>query len=584
MTTTTPPTPDPAKTEGSAGESAAYLWLKSYPPGVDWDMSFPVRSMIQLFDEAVAKYQRQICTHFLGKEMTYGEIGALVDRAAKGLQALGVEKGTRVGILLPNCPTFIIMYFAILKAGGVVVNMNPLYTEKELTYQVEDSGAELIVTVDLKLTFDKVEALLASGVLKGAIVDSFAAYLPGLKSFLFRLLKGKDLAKPEASAQRSKITLFTELTDNDGMPEKVSIDAENDLAVLQYTGGTTGVPKGAMLTHQNLTVNSLHIKAWATNLSDGGERFMCILPLFHVFAMTTVMNFGIDTGGVIILLPRFELDQALKLIHATKPTVMPGVPTIDNAMMNHPKIKKFDLSSLKFCISGGAALPIEVKRGFEAASGCKLVEGYGLSETSPVVTCNPIDGPVKEGSIGLPMPATRLSLRDLEDPSKEVPLGEKGEICVAGPQVMKGYWNKPEETEKAFVGEFFRTGDVAYMDEEGFTFIVDRIKDLIICSGYNVYPRQVEEAIYEFPAVEEVTVVGIPDDYRGEAPKAFIKLKEGESATAEEILDFLKDKLSKIEMPAEIEFRDELPKTMIGKLSKKELREEEEKRRKTAQG
>jgi long-chain acyl-CoA synthetase len=301
---------------------------------------------------------------------------------------------------------------------------------------------------------------------------------------------------------------------------------------------------------------------------------MAILPFFHVFAMTTIMNRGIANAAMMILLPRFDVDMALKIIRETKPTIMPGVPTLFNALRNHPKLKPEDLKSLRSGISGGAPLPVELKRNFEKEAGVIIVEGYGLSETSPIATCNPLDGPVKEGSIGLPVPRTLISLRSLDDPAQEVPLGEKGEICIAGPQVMKGYWNKPQETEAVFVGEFFRTGDVAVMDEDGFIYIVDRIKDLILCSGYNVYPRRIEEAIYQYPAVEEVSVIGIPDEYRGEAPKAFIKLREGQSATESEIMKFLEPKLSKIEMPAEIEFRDALPKTMIGKLSKKELRAE----------
>jgi long-chain acyl-CoA synthetase len=293
------------------------------------------------------------------------------------------------------------------------------------------------------------------------------------------------------------------------------------------------------------------------------------------------MNFALQEGTEIVMLPRFVLDDAMKLIDTTKPTVMPGVPTMFIAMLNHPKLKSFDLSSLKYCLSGGAPLPVEVKERFEAVTDCKIVEGYGLTETSPGVTCNPVEGPTKAGSIGQPLPATIVSLRDLADPAKEVARGEKGEICVKGPQVMKGYWKRPEETANQFVGDFLRTGDVATMDEEGFFYIVDRIKDLIICSGYNVYPRNIEEAIHSHAAVEEVTVIGIKDAYRGEAPKAFIKLKAGMAASEADILKHLESRLSKIEMPKEIEFRAELPKTMIGKLSKKELKAEEAARRKT---
>jgi long-chain acyl-CoA synthetase len=354
------------------------------------------------------------------------------------------------------------------------------------------------------------------------------------------------------------------------------------VAVLQYTGGTTGTPKGAMLTHANLTANTAQVLAWAIDLQPGKESILGALPLFHVFAMTVVMNVGVAMAAKMILMPRFQLVQALKLLHREKPTMLPAVPTIFTAMLNYPDFKSYDLSSLRFCISGGAPLPLEIKQKFEAVSGSKVVEGYGLSEASPVLTCNPIEGTPVPGSIGPPLPGTLISLRDIDDPTKEVPQGERGELCAKGPQIMKGYWKKPAETEKQFVDGFLRTGDVAIMDERGFLSIVDRMKDLIICSGYNVYPRRVEEAVYEHPAVEEVTVIGIPDAYRGEAPKAFIKLKAGMTATKADILKHLESKLSKIEMPSQIEFRDSLPKTIIGKLSKTELVAEEAARAKRA--
>ena len=557
-----------------------YQWLQKYPKDVDWFQQFKPLPMGQLLDAAVAKHGNKTCTNFLGRKLTYSEIGQLVDRTAAGLQRLGIKRGTKVGLFMPNCPTFIIYYFATLKAGGTIVNYNPLYTLDELTFQAKDSETELMVTLDLKLLFDKVEALMKAGTLKRAVVASFPALLPSAKSVLFKLFKGKELAHTAKSPVAANIVLDADVLAGAGSFQKPAIDAMSDIAVLQYTGGTTGTPKGAMLTHANLSVNCQQGAAWATNLRSGQERTLAALPFFHVFAMTAVMNFALQEGAEIVIMPRFVLDDAMKLIDKTKPTVMPGVPTMFIAMLNHPRLKSFDLSSLKYCVSGGAPLPVDVKERFETVTGCKVVEGYGLSEASPSVTCNPVEGPVKSGSIGQPLPGTIVSLRDLGDPSKEVPLGEKGEICVKGPQVMKGYWKKPEETANQFVGDFLRTGDVGIMDAEGFIFIVDRIKDLIICSGYNVYPRRIEEAIYEHPAVEEVTVIGIKDEYRGEAPKAFIKLKAGMTATEADIRKHLEAKLSKIEMPAQIEFRDALPKTMIGKLSKKELKAEEEARRK----
>jgi long-chain acyl-CoA synthetase len=563
-----------------ARQPGAYQWLNRYPKGVDWHLKIAPTPLYQLLDDAVAKYASRPCTNFLGKVLSYGEIGRMVDRAAAGLQKLGVKKGTKVGLFMPNCPSFIVYYFATLKAGGTVVNYNPLYTLEELTFQVKDSETELMVTLDLKLLFDKVEGLMKAGTLKRAIVASFPALLPGAKSVLFKLFKSKDLAHPTKSPVAAHVIPEADVRKNDGKYQKPAIDPLTDIAVLQYTGGTTGTPKGAMLTHSNVATNCRQGAAWATHLVAGNERVLAALPFFHVFAMTAVMNFAIAYGAEIVIMPRFVLDDAMKLIDKTKPTVMPGVPTMFIAMLNHPKLASFDLSSLKFCLSGGAPLPVDVKQKFEKLTGCKMVEGYGLSEASPSVTCNPIEGPVKEGSIGQPLPGTIVSLRDLADPTREVPQGEKGEICIKGPQVMKGYWKKPEETANQQIGDFLRTGDVGIMDEEGFIFIVDRIKDLIICSGYNVYPRRIEEAIYEHPAVEEVTVIGINDGYRGEAPKAFIKLKAGAKASEDDIRKHLEAKISKIEMPAEIEFRDALPKTMIGKLSKKELKAEEEQRRK----
>jgi long-chain acyl-CoA synthetase len=560
------------------GEAPSHPWLKRYPEGVDWNAAFKPMAVYDLLDSAVQKYGARPCTNFLGKTLTYREIGQRVGQATAGLKALGVRKGSKVGLLLPNSPTYLIYYYGILKAGGTVVNYNPLSTLEELTFQLRDSETELLITLDLKLLFDKVQALLEAGTLPRAIVASFPALLPGAKSVLFKLFKGKDIARPDKSPVAAKVILDATVMDNEADPRAVPVDPANDVAVLQYTGGTTGTPKGAMLTHANISINCQQSAAWAVNLEHGRERALAVLPFFHVFAMTAVMNFAVSQGTELIIMPRFVLDDAMKLIDRGKPTVMPGVPTMFTAILNHPRLKSFDLASLKYCVSGGAPLPVELKQRFEQLTGCKVVEGYGLTEASPSVTCNPVEGPVKEGSIGQPLPGTIVSLRDLADPSKEVGLGEKGEICVKGPQVMRGYWRKPEETANQFVGDFLRTGDVGVMDEEGFIFIVDRIKDLIICSGYNVYPRRIEEAIYQHRAVEEVTVIGIQDEYRGEAPKAFIKLKAGMVATADDIRRHLEGRLSKIEMPAEIEFRDALPKTMIGKLSKKELKAEEARR------
>ncbi|KWT72420.1 Long-chain-fatty-acid--CoA ligase [Hyphomicrobium sulfonivorans] len=569
MTTVRPPAP-------AAAAEPTLPWQVHYPSGIDWHMPLKVAPLYALLDDAVRDYGHLPCTNFLGRTLSYGEIGDLVGQTAAALQRQGVRKGTKVGLFLPNSPTFIIYFFAVLKAGGTVVNFNPLYTVAELTHQVEDSDTELMITLDLKVLFDKVEALLQSGCLARALVAPFPSLLPATKAALFRLFRSRELARPLSSPVANRVTLEGEALAGAATMQPVAIDPENDVAVLQYTGGTTGTPKGAMLTHANVYINVQQVAATAPDLEPGVERVLGVLPFFHVFALTVVMNLGIAKAAEIIIMPRFALDDALKLIDRTKPTIMPGVPTLFNAIMNHPKIASFDLSSLKFCLSGGAALPIEVKQRFEAITGCKVVEGYGLSEASPVVACNPIDGPARAGSIGIPLVGTTISLRDLNNPELEVPLGEKGEICVKGPQVMKGYYKRPEDTAAQMVGEYLRTGDVACMDADGFFYIKDRIKDLIISSGFNVYPRRVEEALYEHPAVAEVTVIGIRDKKRGEAPKAFVRLKTDTTVTVAELMEHLQTRISRIELPAEIEFRAELPKTLIGKLSKKELKAEED--------
>jgi long-chain acyl-CoA synthetase len=556
----------------SEAPARPHPWLKAYPKSVTWDVKIEPKLLGDQLDQAVAAYGARPCTYFMGKRLSYAEIGALSDRAAKGLREEGVGEGVKVGLFMPNTPAFVIFYYGVLKAGGTVVNFNPLYSLEEIETQIRDSGVKIMVTLDLALTYDKIEALLKRRALERAVVVSFTSLLPALKSVGFKLTQRAKLAAVGRAGERARLVRAEDLLANDGRFERPAITPDA-IAVLQYTGGTTGTPKGAMLSHANLSVNIGQLETWQNRIVSAGDRIVGVLPLFHVFAMTTVMNFGINHGLEIILLPKFELILTLKLIAKLRPIMMPGVPTLFNAMLRYPHIGNFDLTSLKYCMAGGAPLPIEVKRGFEAISGAILVEGYGLSETSPVAACNPPDAP-REGSIGLPLPATEISIRSLDDPTVEVKTGENGEICIAGPQVMTGYWNKPQDTEDCFAGRFFRTGDVGYMDEDGYIFIVDRIKDVINASGFKVYPRRIEEALYEHPAVAEVVVIGIKDAYRGEAPKAFVKLTEGKQATGAELIHFLKEKLSKLELPAEIEFRDELPKTLIGKLSKRELRAE----------
>jgi long-chain acyl-CoA synthetase len=560
-------------------ETAAEMpWLAGYPEGIDWAAPISEEPLPQAFDRSVEQHGAAPCIDFLGKAYSYREVGGLVDRAAKGLQSLGVGPGVRVGLLLPNTPYFVICYYAILKAGGTVVNFNPLYVEEEIEHQIEDSGTKIMVTLDLELTLPKVSNALAKTGLECVVVCSMTEILPFPKNLLFALFKRGQLAKiPREAGHLS----FAGLVSNDGAYRRIEIEPREDIAVIQYTGGTTGVPKGAMLTHANVAVNARQVEMWFPGIIEEQQRIYGVLPLFHVFAMTSVMNLAVLIGAELVLVPRFDLKQTLELLDRKKVTLFPGVPTIYNAISHHPALDRYDLTSLRFCISGGAPLPVEVKRRFEELTGCTLVEAYGLSETSPGVTSNPLFGVSKEGSIGLPFPGTIIEIHDLDQPGRLLPVGENGEICVRGPQVMAGYWNRPEATAKTIVDGALHTGDIGYMDEDGYTFLIDRLKDLIICSGFNVYPRVIEEAIYRHESVAEVTVCGVPDDYRGEAPKAFVRLKEGHELSADALLAFLEDKLSKIEMPEYVEFRDELPKTMIGKLSKKELVAQEAAKRAT---
>jgi long-chain acyl-CoA synthetase len=547
-------------------------WDRSYPAGLSWSEPVLREPLHLALDRAVAAYGQRPCLDFLGRSYAYAEVGALVARAAKGLQTLGVGKGTRVALFLPNTPYYVIGYFAVVKLGGIVVNVNPLYAEEEVHELLADSGAEVAITLDLKLLLPKLTAALGRCPLKKVIVGSMGEILRFPKRQLFAVAKRGELAK--VPAEDDRYLPFSRLVDNDGdfVPAEVGVD---DVAVLQYTGGTTGVPKGAMLTHGSISANVSQLHRWFVGVKPGEQRVLAVLPLFHVFAMTVNMHLGIRIAAEIILLPRFEIGMLLKTIARRRPTFFPGVPTLFNAVLHVPKLERYDFSCIEHCISGGSGLPAPVREGFENLTGGRLFEGYGLSEASPVVTCNPIMGQGKAGSIGLPLPGTEVAIRSLDDRDVEVPPGEKGEICLRGPQVMAGYWQRPAESAETLRHGWLHTGDVGTIDEDGYVYLIDRLKEVIVCGGYKVYPRHVEEAIHRHPAVAEVTVCAMPDDYRGEVPKAFVRLKAGQPLSAGELRDFLADKISPIEMPRQVEFRDELPKTMIGKLSKKELIAEE---------
>lgn len=557
----------------TAASPPPHPWLTRYPEGIDWHQPLPEEPLHTIWDRAVASFRNRPATDFMGKKSTYGQLDLWVTRMAAGLQALGLAKGDRVGLFLPNVPYFPVAFFAILKAGGVVVNFNPLAAEQAIAKQARDSGVRFMVTLDLVALYPKLASVAFEAGVEKILVCRMAAALPFPKNLLFPLAKRKDIARIPSD---ERVVWLDRVVANEGRLKPVTIAAE-DPAVLQYTGGTTGEPKGAVLTHGNLTANTAQSAAWFFKAKEGAERILCVLPFFHVFAMTVSLNLGIRKGAELILMPRFELEDLLTQVQRKKITMLPAVPTIFTAINNRPGVDRLDLSSIAMCISGGAPLPLEVKTRFETLTGCKLVEGYGLTEASPVVACNPLWGDSREGSIGLPLPGTEVKIVDLEDPSKDLPPGERGEVCVRGRQVMARYWERPHDTADSLRDGWLHTGDVGYFDADGYVYLVDRIKDLILCSGYNVYPRVVEDAIYQHPAVAEVIVAGVPDDYRGETVKAFVKLRDGESLDADALRTFLADKLSKIEMPRIVEFRDRpLPKTMVGKLSRKDVLEEEQ--------
>lgn len=554
-------------------DSNDYAWLKTYPDEISWDADIVARPVYAMLDDTVAACPDRPAFDFLNKKYSWGEIGDLVNKFAKGLQDNGVGKETKVGLFLPNSPYFLVAYYAVLKAGGTVVNYNPLYVERELAHQIEDSETDVMITCDLKLLYDKAHTMLHETRVKKLILCRFTDILPFPKNLLFKLVKSKELAKIHKADDN---LWFHDLIENKGDVAVPDIDPVNDLAVLQYTGGTTGTPKGAMLTHQNVSANAEQASNLVNTAPGKPERMVGVLPFFHVFAMTAVMNMAVRLKMEIVALPRFDLDQTLKLIHTKKPHIMPAVPAIFNAMNNHKSLDKYDLSSLQFCISGGAPLPVEVKKSFEDKTGAVVVEGYGLTEAAPVLTCNPPTGENRAGSIGLPFQNTVLEIIDPEDKKTLMKPGERGELCARGPQVMKGYYKKPDETASTLQNGRLYTGDIAIMDDDGYFFIVDRIKDLIITNGYNVYPRNVEEAIYEHPAVEECIVAGIPDKQRGEIVKVWIKRKDDRTLSETDLKEFLSNKLSPMEMPKRIEFRDDpLPKTLIGKLSRKDILAEE---------
>ena len=563
-------------------------WLTEYDSGVPATIDYPDVPLHHFLLDAAKEHPTNPALIFgsvveplgnalLDTGMTYSQLLELTRRFAAVLQGLGVEKGDRVAVHLPNCPQFVIAYYATLMVGGIVVPCNPQYVAREIKHQLMDSGAKVAVT--LSLTYPLVKQVRAETNLEHVIVTNIKEYFPGLLRLLFSLAVEKKEGHFQDISGDEHTYWFQDLVRQaPANPQPVDVDPQ-DTGVLMYTGGTTGISKGAQLTHRNLVANALQTRWWMFDSKPGSEVMMTALPLFHSYAMTVCMNMTVYLAGAMVLIPNPRVvDHVLKSINKHKPTLFPGVPAMYVAVSNHPDVGKYDVSSIRACISGAAALPPEVQQSFEKLTGSKLVEGYGLSEATPVTHCNPIYGKRKDGSwIGLPFPDTDAAILDLEAGEEEIAVNEIGELCIRGPQVMKGYWNMPTETANALRGGWLHTGDIARMDTDGFFQIVDRKKDMILgASGFNIYPREVEDVLYEHPKVLEAAVAGIPvTAEKGERVKAYVVLKPGQTATEEEIIEYCRENLAYYKVPKFVEFRDELPKTMVGKILRRVLVEQE---------
>ncbi|WP_160722220.1 AMP-binding protein [Bacillus sp. USDA818B3_A] len=550
-------------------------WLDLYPKEIPAKLDYTEEPIQEYLVHAANEFPEKIAIHFLGKEITYKQLYEEALSVASYLQqSLNIQKDDRVAIMLPNSPQAVISYFGILMAGGIVVQTNPLYTERELEYQMKDSGAKAIITLDI--LYPRVTKVMPQTNIQHIIVTAIKDYLPFPKNLVYPFIQKKQYGIVVKVKHEGHSHLLTQiLKSNPKELTQYDFNVEEDIALLQYTGGTTGSPKGVMLTHKNLSANTCMSEAWLYKCKPGEESILGILPFFHVYGMTTVMILSIKMACKMILLPKFDALTTLKTIHKQRPTLFPGAPTIYIGLLNHPDLQKYDLSSIDSCISGSAPLPVEVQQKFEEITGGKLVEGYGLSEASPVTHSNFLwDVPRVKGSIGVPYPDTDAAVLSVET-GEPVPIGEIGEIVIKGPQIMKGYWNRPKETDEVLKDGWLYTGDLGYMDKKGHFYIVDRKKDMIIAGGFNIYPREIEEVLYEHPDVVEAVAAGIPDPYRGETVKAYIVLKEGSKVTEEEMNQFARKFLAAYKAPRLFEFRKELPKTAIGKILRRTLVEEE---------
>ncbi len=555
----------------AAQTGSQHPWLRFYEPGVPATIAYPEIAVPALLDETAARVGAAPATTFFGATMSYRALQLFADRFAAGLRRLGLQPGTRLSLHLPNCPQFLIAYYGSLKAGAVVVPFNPLYVEREIGQQLVDCGAEVAVTLDM--FFPRIAAVRQQTRVREVIVTGIHDYFPPHLRMLYPL-KARREGHYVSVPQANDIHRWRSLLEDASPGPSVHTDPKTP-AVLLYTGGTTGTPKGAELTHRNLVCNAFQTRIWNTKPRTGTESTLAVLPFFHSYGMTTVMNQGVSLGTRLLLLPRFQVDDVLRTINRYHPSLFPAVPTIYTALTNHPHIKRYDLRSITACISGAAPLPVELQLHFEALTGGRLVEGYGLTEASPVTHTTPIFGVRKTGSIGIPISDTDARIVDTETGTRTLQVGEVGELIIQGPQVMSGYWNKPDETAQTLRGGWLYTGDLATMDDDGYFFIVDRKKEMIITGGMNVYPREVEEVLYAHPAVMEAAAIGVLDSYRGEVVKAFVVLKPGAQTTTEDLLEHCRPRLAPFKIPKTIEFRSQLPKSLIGKVLRRVLAEED---------
>ena len=547
-------------------------WLRFYPLDVPPTVAYPKTNIAQLLQQAANEYPRHEALDFFGRTMNYSELLGQCRRMANALQSAGIAKGDRVAIMLPNCPQAVISYYGALMAGATVVQTNPLYTERELHNQLADSGARALIVLDLLMP--RAEEARRGTKLERIIVTSLADALPFPKSWLYPIKRRQEHPNLNVEYREMDVVRWKRWQRRSHeTPICEEVDADRDLAMLQYTGGTTGTPKSVMLSHANLMANTVQAAAWCVSLTRGKERYLAALPLFHVFGMTALLNQSVYQAGSLVLVPRFNLPMVLDTIRRRRPTVFPGAPTMYIALLNAPGSGETDLNSIKLCVSGAAPLPREVQDRFEKLSGGKLIEGYGLTEASPVTHCNPVRGTRKSGTIGVPLPDTDARIVG-PDSLEPLPVGELGEIAVKGPQVMVGYWGKPEDTAAVLQDGWLRTGDLGTMDEDGFFTIMDRMKDVILAGGFNVYPREIEEVLFEHPAVKEAVVLGVPDEYRGETVKAYIVLKEGWQASSMQLDRWCRDRLAAYKVPKEYEFRNDLPLSIIGKVLRRKLKGE----------